>query len=1747
MRNSTRKALKDLSKFLTDVRYEPPGAVLNTPVGGEGAKDLLLQTHVTATQSVSVIDPAAKVMLRLFGYGGPLEMDLGQLDLVVNGEDLISKIEEAASDALKLTSQQLLGPQGIHQPIFAFTLLANMVADQAMQPEIQRLNTLAQTKDIKGINISGDREWRLHDENLIAAAETGLNSTLTSLAGGFKIVDHTLWMSEMKRIKADSIVASTVKTASPSQPKRDAPTFGYVAFVDPMQAYGRIEAEICGVGNQLIPPMEWSRAIPFLNVQVMSNFESVSVNEDDFETVKLSQMSLEYFLRSGLGFSKAINGISSQRHDLIPEMGVINGEEVQLSENGDPIWRQKGNTRAGMEVFTMPQSLVPVGQIPDAYSHVKDYYTSIDKTRPFMSIENFNVSVTPTRGASSSVRGQLTLTLHDRGRLEQIAALLRPETLSNTEFDIEWGWSHPSAGNAEVANVYGEFINSLKQRQKFTLWQSQYAFTDDGQVKITLSLVAKGVETLNETDSAITGQYEESWKAVNIAYEAMAVARAECNKVENFQRYAGEVAALNGQQMVNTLDLDSTGILISVEQGKELQKWIRAAKSTDGVPELDKLVRMLGKLKKAVEAADRSLQQDLDAKMNVLNKTSYRDWAIYTKGVLPGVTTAAGAGKGDFLYNINSNKSLPKGWTAGKKGSKRHYIPLGAFIQMFVAQPLMASGMYDEVQLVSYTCNLHSGAASGANICALPVDMGNIGGKSFKEILKEQYKTYGGQYPVTRFIQWLISNWVEPQLSACHGFGPGGASFKYDPKAGGLQPTEIATKNLSKVAAKNLRRMYYGSEAKGTKFLPRPTLFSAVKVKLLYEVAPSSKQELLALGVPASSITTIDDLTVLRIHVMDAVAEGAEAVGWIDCLRQGRSTSGATIIPPEDSLTPGMSEVAKSAANWENNRMTTRRVCQLLTAMGVLSPGTAQVKDEKDKQLLKDAKADLIKRYQGELADIEFALQRYRGTGAYHAEVKALNEKKIAIEAALAGTGDEAMEFVMGYRLKSFASKKMIKLCSSMAPNIVYGREGSLVNRLSIKQRSNSKASTTYMMRAMGGTQGQKEHDLSRGVPMRLQAADVSIDMFGNPAMKYMQRFFIDADTNTTIDNLYAVTGIDHKLSAGEYTTSLKMVPLEAYGVFQNLATDVDRITNIIEGLKTADGKRRWMIERNAAREKALLADQVRAASMKGAKTADQFLEIQNQFVQHAANWLCACYVRAFAKYALAYRVMNEWTMTSFYNGPDGDYAPDARGGSGGHLDPTYHSNKARTSYFELESPAAFEGNHYKLKSRISWPRGGPGGWRGLMNHQEIKDGLNIFGWMQELHHSYVPITKKVDRENRNAQGWIRVSVGADQYSHEYAWVPDNVFWASALKDDGSASATESAKSADLEVRHEHTGGRHGSKDSGRGHYIDPDTGKALPFTFIENSPGAYEEWREKNTSWAWVFRYREFFQGVAKEEFEMAMSEARSSLRKTFELSMDKKVVYAWYDNFHAALRTAGMFPNRDMFSEKNLYGFLWMGASGDDSISEDYGVYPDNLYTSRLPTPATITSHVLSIPNDVISGDHGLGAAYALGTGYSQKWIDWETTDEVEGRGQIFGDKMEPAFINQPVKPYVPYTPRNTLPGVENRTGAKWDTHWPYKGGYTLVKSIPGLAASYQGNTFTRIDGTTFEVELGPKGIEKVSKQWIKADFISLKNVGEAAKTRVEIAAQSQNTEHMKKYYPEYSEGLEEAGIEAEETSAE
>ena len=76
-----------------------------------------------------------------------------------------------------------------------------------------------------------------------------------------------------------------------------------------------------------------------------------------------------------------------------------------------------------------------------------------------MTLNEFSIEVAPSVGMLSTKSGELTLKLHDKTRLHQIAPLIVPGQLGTVEFLIEWGWSHPQP-DPEV-NPYGALINSM--------------------------------------------------------------------------------------------------------------------------------------------------------------------------------------------------------------------------------------------------------------------------------------------------------------------------------------------------------------------------------------------------------------------------------------------------------------------------------------------------------------------------------------------------------------------------------------------------------------------------------------------------------------------------------------------------------------------------------------------------------------------------------------------------------------------------------------------------------------------------------------------------------------------------------------------------------------------------------------------------------------------------------------------------------------------------------------------------------------------------------------------------------------------------------------------------------------------------------------------------------------------------------------------------------------------------------------
>jgi len=131
----------------------------------------------------------------------------------------------------------------------------------------------------------------------------------------------------------------------------------------------------------------------------------------------------------------------------------------------------------------------------------------------------------------------------------------------------------------------------------------------------------------------------------------------------------------------------------------------------------------------------------------------------------------------------------------------------------------------------------------------------------------------------------------------------------------------------------------------------------------------------------------------------------------------------------------------------------------------------------------------------------------------------------------------------------------------SNMPHINYGSQNSAVLNANISTMSDSKNATIHMIRAQkaaGSDQGAAG-DQDRGLPARMMPMQMSMDIIGCPLIAFMQQFFVDFGTGTTVDNIYAVTGVDHDITPGKFITKLKFVPLDAYGRYESLLGTLDK------------------------------------------------------------------------------------------------------------------------------------------------------------------------------------------------------------------------------------------------------------------------------------------------------------------------------------------------------------------------------------------------------------------------------------------------------------------------------------------------------------------------------------------------------------------------------------------------------------
>lgn len=146
--------------------------------------------------------------------------------------------------------------------------------------------------------------------------------------------------------------------------------------------------------------------------------------------------------------------------------------------------------------------------------------------------------------------------------------------------------------------------------------------------------------------------------------------------------------------------------------------------------------------------------------------------------------------------------------------------------------------------------------------------------------------------------------------------------------------------------------------------------------------------------------------------------------------------------------------------------------------------------------------------------------------------------------------------------------QKLKDFIKNTMPSIDLGLNNTAVISSGFKTQHDPRLSTVNMLRSGDASPLTPTGAGQGGIPLWLSPGQMDMNIIGCPIMEFAQGFFIDSQTNTSIDNIYHVTKLEHSINHSNFKTSLGFVPFDAYGQYRSLRDRIAGAIAISEKLK---------------------------------------------------------------------------------------------------------------------------------------------------------------------------------------------------------------------------------------------------------------------------------------------------------------------------------------------------------------------------------------------------------------------------------------------------------------------------------------------------------------------------------------------------------------------------------------------------
>lgn len=620
-----------------------------------------------------------------------------------------------------------------------------------------------------------------------------------------------------------------------------------------------------GIGElfmNFIPSVEMSRAVPYLDIGLCIP----GSNSPDSRAQVVT-------LASSLGYKPTED--ENDPNNLF--FTGLDSTEVGIENR---------NVRSGIELFTAPQTLTDRRQFiePDDLAAGNSLSTALplDRFKPFASFSGLTIDVVNSNGLISHKTAKMTITVHDRGRLHELAAFIKPELYSRTHLYVEYGWSHPDDDIDK--NPFGYLINTLRVVEKYTIVNSSFSLDDSGQVQVDIQLFARGSERLNLADISRGEGVEVVYEKIEEQVEVINTALQNLRDDETVQ---SELADIFSSQVLGAVtSTDSSVTAVDDDVREEIFEIInqRIESSTDNEDLTnirDALVTIYGESDAESQSPDSApLVSQLEATIAVSLELKRR--LLYN-----GIDT--------FLsdQSVKSIRPTAAGTIEETEIGTDDYVSLGKLLNIYVGKPLAATRRFAEVQLLFYPFNANSSNLRNISTANFPIKK-----REFERMLQEETELTAN-LPLERFINILNRDFVANQASEIYGF-----SSLYGPadENGRRELIEELQNDQTRYVGlkQQLLRNVYGGDTE-------EAIFKLPDLQFHVEAVPVRSN----INVDTDRSTALYN-TILRIHIFDASASPYESA--LSVYRAATTNRLNAIRRPRDEENDEMSHGAVAQA-----------------------------------------------------------------------------------------------------------------------------------------------------------------------------------------------------------------------------------------------------------------------------------------------------------------------------------------------------------------------------------------------------------------------------------------------------------------------------------------------------------------------------------------------------------------------------------------------------------------------------------------------------------------------------------------------------------------------------------------------------------------------------------------------------------------------------------------------------------------